>query len=153
MLPPKKVWIGWIKKKILRVLVSLQKKWVNLRSHLKILKDRKQVIYREYEKGNDAFLETIVSQLISYTLITRKKTLSNIQEIRICYSLNLGNKEVKIEEHTWRTHKEKKKKSRRCFYGTLKKHNIQITRTVMIPVSTTQIKPKAALNLQESGSI
>ena len=40
-------------------------------------------------------LETTGSQIISYTWITIKKTLSNTQKLGICHSLNLGNREVK----------------------------------------------------------
>lgn len=77
-----------------------------------------------------------------------KKTLSNIQELRICHSLNLGKSKQKSTHEEFIKYK-KKKKPRRCSYGTLKKHSIQIMRIVMIPVSTVQLKSNTALNMQE----
>lgn len=56
-----------------------------------------EVIYREFEKGNDVIFKDYSQPTYLLHTDSIKKTFSNTQELRICHSLNLGNQEAKQE--------------------------------------------------------
>ena len=64
-----------------------------------LMSENNEVIYREFEKGNDVIFRDYSQPTYFLHINNRKKDILNIQALRVCHSLNLGNQEGKIGEH------------------------------------------------------
>lgn len=64
-----------------------------------LMSENNEVIYREFEKGNNVIFRDYSQPVYVLYIDNRKKIFSNIQELRLCHSLNLSDRKAETVKH------------------------------------------------------
>ena len=64
-----------------------------------LMSEDNEIIYRECEKGNNVIFRDYRQPIYVLHMDNRKKIFSNIQELRLCHSLNLSVQKAETVKH------------------------------------------------------